>query len=358
MGELRQIVGLDGSYDESQEPSLEEEDLLRMYRYMVLTRVLDSRGMGLQRQGRIGFYVPSHGEEAVQVGSAYALEEQDWIVPAYREQGALLLRGFPLKQVVAQLYGNRADVVRGRQMPNHFTYREGHFVSTSSPVGTQLPIAAGVGWAAKLRGDPAVSLVYFGDGASSQGDFHVAANFAAVFRAHTVFLCKNNQWAISVPYHRQTATETVAEKAAAYGIPGIRVDGNDVLAVYAATREAVERARAGEGPTLVEAFTYRMGPHTTADDPSRYRSEEEVEMWRERDPVLRFQRYLEAKGLWTEETEEKVRSDSEERVDEAIRWAEEIELPAPESILEDVYGEMPWNLAEQRDVLRRFTEES
>lgn len=353
MGELLQIIGLDGSYDEGMEPELGEEDLLRMYESMVLVRILDTRCMGLQRQGRIGFYIPSHGEEAVQVGSAYALRPEDWVVPAYREQGAALLRGLPLRKLVANLYGNREDIVRGHQMPNHFSFREGHFVSTSSPVGTQIPIGAGMGWAARLRGDPVVALVYFGDGATSQGDFHAGLNFAAVFRANTVFLCKNNQWAISLPVTRQTAAETIAGKGEGYGMRGVRVDGNDVLAVYAVCWEAVERAREGGGPTLIEAVTYRLGPHTTSDDPTRYRSQEEVEEWKGKDPLPRFQRYLQAKGIWDEELEAQVRQEAEAQVEDAIRWAEKVGPPDPATIFEDVYAETPWNLREQREAFLR-----
>lgn len=358
MGELLQIMGLDGSYEEKMEPKLSEEELLKLYRHMVLTRVLDTRAVALQRQGRIGFFVPSHGEEAVQIGSSYALKPEDWMVPAYREQGAALLRGFPLKLLVAQLYGNREDILKGRQMPNHFGNRSINFVTPSSPVGTQIPIAVGISWAAKMRGDEVVGLVYFGDGATSQGDFHVAMNFAGVFKTPTVFLCKNNQWAISVPFTRQTASESIAIKAQAYGFEGVRVDGNDVLAVYAACKEAVEAARKGRGPTLIEAVTYRMGPHSTSDDPTRYRPEEELEEWRQKDPILRFRLYLKNKGIWNEELEATVQQEAEDQVSEAVQWAEEGGPPDPETIFEDVYADVPWHLAEQRDELLRFLRRS
>jgi pyruvate dehydrogenase E1 component alpha subunit len=358
MGELLQIIGLDGSYEEKMEPKLSEEELLKLYRHMVLTRVLDTRAMNLQRQGRIGFFVPSRGEEAVQIGSSYALKPEDWMVPAYREQGAALLRGFPLKALIAQLYGNKEDILKGRQMPNHFGNRSINFVTPSSPVGTQIPIAVGIAWAAKMRGDKIVSLVYFGDGATSQGDFHVAMNFAGVFKTPTVFLCKNNQWAISLPFTRQTASESIAIKAQAYGFEGVRVDGNDVLAVYAACKEAVEAARKGQGPALIEAVTYRMGPHSSSDDPTRYRTEEELEEWKQRDPILRFQLYLKAKGIWNEELEATVRQEAEDQVSEAIEWAEQAGPPPPESLFEDVYADMPWHLAEQRDELLKFVRRS
>jgi pyruvate dehydrogenase E1 component alpha subunit len=358
MAKVLQIIGLDGKYKEKEEPPLSEEELLNLYRYMMLTRALDTRGMALQRQGRIGFYVPSHGEEAVQIGSSVPLEPQDWIVPAYREQGAALVRGIPLDQIVAQLYGNEEDTAHGRQMPNHFSSRAVNFVSTSSPVGTQIPIATGLGWAARLQGDKVVALGYFGDGATSQGDFHVAMNFAGLHSANTVFVCKNNQWAISLPVANQTGTREIAIKAQAYGFEGIRVDGNDVLAVYKASKEAIDKARKGEGPTLIEALTYRMGPHTTSDDPTRYRDEAEVEKWRKRDPIVRFQRYLKAKGIWNEEMEVEIRQEAEAQVDRAVVRAEERGLPPPATLFDDVYAEMPLHIKEEKEAFLKFLEKS
>ncbi len=349
MGELLQILGLDGSYDEKMEPKLSERAHKKLYRYMVLTRMLDTRAMSLQRQGRIGFFVPSQGEEAVQIGSCYALEPEDWVVPAYREQGAALLRGFPLKTLMSQFYGNKEDILKGRQMPNHFGNRAINFVTASSPVGTQLPIALGIAWAARIQKDNVVAMVYFGDGATSQGDFHVAMNFAGVFRVPLVFICKNNQWAISLPFEKQTGSENIAVKAQAYGFDGMRVDGNDILAVYTACKEAVEAARSGKGPTLIECVTYRMGPHSSSDDPKRYRTEEELEEWKERDPILRYQLYLKSKGIWNEEMEAKIRQEFEDLLKEAVDYAEEPGPPIPESMFDDVYRDMPWNLVEQRD---------
>ncbi len=351
MGELFQIVGPEGSYDEKLEPKLSKKDLLKLYSHMVLTRVLDTRAVALQRQGRIGFFVPSHGEEAVQVGSSFVLKPEDWMVPAYREQGAALLRGFPLRKLVAQLYGNQKDILKGRQMPNHFGNRAVNILTPSSPVGTQLPVAVGVAWAAKMRGDDIAVLVYFGDGATSQGDFHVAMNFAGVFEVPIVFLCKNNQWAISVPFERQTGSENIAIKAQAYGFGGMRVDGNDVLSVYSACKDAVEAAREGKGPTLIEAVTYRMGPHSTSDDPKRYRTEAEVEEWRAKDPILRFQLYLKSKGIWNEELEADVRQKTEDLVAVAVKEAEAASPPGPETLFDDVYDGIPWNIAEQKEEL-------
>ena len=275
--QLLRVLRDDGTADPATEPKIGDEDLKKLYRALVLVRTLDARMLSLQRQGRIGFYVPSSGEEALQIGSAAALRPEDWVFPAYREPGAALWRGYPIDKLVNQFYGNAEDLSKGRQMPNHYGDRDINLVSISSPVGTQIPHAVGAAWAMKIRGEPKVSLVYFGDGATSAGDFHVSMNFAGVFRVPCVFLCKNNQWAISVPLAKQTAARTLAIKAIAYGFEGVRVDGNDVLAVYAAVKKAVATARGGGGPTLVEAVSYRMGPHSSSDDPTRYRKAEEVE---------------------------------------------------------------------------------
>ena len=253
--DLLQVIDVDGTYDSKLEPKLPKETLLRGYRNLVLVRLLDSRMLSLQRQGRIGFYVPSTGEEACQVGSALALETEDWVFPAYREPGCALTRGLDLKLMIAQEYGNSLDANKGRQMPNHFGWRSIHYVSASCPLGTQIPQAVGAAWAAKIRGDRVVTLVYFGDGSTSEGDFHVGMNFAGVFKAPTIFFCKNNQYAISVPLAHQTASRTLAQKAQAYGVDAARVDGNDHHAVYAATKAAADMARAGGGPTEIEAVT-------------------------------------------------------------------------------------------------------
>ena len=347
-----QIIRADGSVDGREAPELPVEELRRLYRLLVLQRAFDKRALNLQRQGRIGFYVSAMGQEAAQVGSAYATREEDWIFPAYRELGAALVRGVPLQWIVAQLYGNENDVGKGRQMPNHYGYRTHNVVTASSPVGTQIPIAVGTAWAAKIRGDRVVTMVYFGDGATSTGEFHVAMNFAGVLKAPTVFLCQNNQWAISVPRERQTASETLAMKAEAYGFTGVRVDGNDLLAVYSAAREAVERAREGGGPTMIEAVTYRMSGHSTADDPRRYREDREVSEWSDRDPITRFRRYLEARELWSESDEAQALSEAESSIEEMIQEEEEAGPPPLESLVEDVFAEVPWHLEEQLEELR------
>lgn len=346
---LFRIVGSDGSIDDRFEPRLSADELKKVYATLVKVRMLDDRMLVLQRQGRVGFYVPSTGEEAVQVGSAWILEKEDWVFPAYREPGAALVRGVPLGKIIAQIYGNASDISKGRQMPSHIGDRDVNFVTPSSPVATQIPIAVGAALAMGMRKERNVALVYFGDGATSTGDFHSAMNFAGVFSAPCIFVCKNNQWAISLPFTRQTASQSVAMKAMAYGFEGVRVDGNDVLAVYTSTKHAVENARAGKGPTLIEAVTYRMGPHSSSDDPSRYRDAKEVEEWRKRDPITRFKMYLQAKGLWDEKMEAEIRRQIDEELSAAIKEQEAAPRPPVESLFTDVYAEMPWNLREQME---------
>lgn len=347
--QLLRIIDLDGTCDSKAEPKLAPEVLTKAYRELLLVRLLDARMLSLQRQGRIGFYVPSIGEEACQVGSAMALEAADWVFPAYREPGCALWRGIPLKLMVAQAYGNSLDKNKGRQMPNHFGWKEINYVSASSPVGTQIPHAVGAAWAAKIRGDPIVTLVYFGDGATSNGDFHAGMNFAGVFKTPTVLFCKNNQYAISVPLSHQTAAKTLAQKALAYGFEGVRVDGNDLLAVYAATKAAVDKARAGGGPTMIEAVTYRMGPHSSSDDPTRYRSKEEVEEAQQRDPIERLRRYLEIKGLWTKAADDALRKELDDLISDTIKEVERAPPPPLESLFEDVFAEMTPALREQME---------
>lgn len=354
MGELVRVIRDDGSTDEALDPRLAEPDVVRMYRFMLLERILDERMLALQRQGRIGFYGPSVGQEAAIVGSAMAMGPDDWIFPQYREPAAALVRGMPLADMVAQFVGNGRDPIHGRQMPCHYVYRKGNFASISSCVGTQIPHAVGAAWAAKLRGDPVVTLVFFGDGGTSTSDFHVGMNFAGVFRAPVVFLCNNNQWAISVPVSKQTASESIARKALGYGFDGLRVDGMDALAVYAATRDAARKARSGGGPTLVEALTYRLGPHSSSDDPSRYRDEREVEAWWKRDPLLVFRRYLQHRGIWSEAFEAQLEREIGEEIGAAVREAESGPPLPPEDMVAEVYAEIPWHLREQREELARI----
>ena len=286
--ELLQIIKPTGECVETMEPEISKDELRRLYRLMVLARNLDIRAFQLQRQGRIGFYIGCLGQEAAQIGSAYALEPKDWIFPTYREMGTMLQRGVPLQNLMNQYFANAEDLQKGRQLMNFYGSKAANFVTGSAPIATQLPHAVGAALAAKIRGDKIVTLTYFGEGATSANDFHTGMNFAGVYKTPTIFFCQNNQWAISVPVEKQTASESIAIKAQAYGFEGVRVDGNDILAVHRTTKEAADKARAGGGPTLIEAVTYRMGPHSSSDDPKRYRSDQEVEEWQKRGPACKI----------------------------------------------------------------------
>jgi pyruvate dehydrogenase E1 component alpha subunit len=345
---LRAALREDGSVDPSLDPGLGRDDLLYLYRNMVLLRALDEKALALQRSGRIGFYVPSTGQEAGAVGSGFAIREGDWIFPSYRDVGVALVRGLSLTSVVGQLFGNEADALKGRQMPNHWSDRSIPIVSISSPVATQVPQSVGAAYAAKLRGEKIAVIACFGDGGTSTGDFHAGLNFAGFFRTPNVFFCNNNQYAISVPLARQTASSSIAVKAVAYGFEGVRVDGNDLLAVVRVTRDALEKARSGGGPTLIESVTYRMGPHSTSDDPARYRPDEELAAWRARDPLAHFAKHLKRQGLLTEEAEEAAAEEAREEVRRAVAACEAAPPVRPETLVEDVYAEMPWHLKEQQ----------
>jgi 2-oxoisovalerate dehydrogenase E1 component alpha subunit len=345
------VLREDGTLDPAHDPRLPLEEVVALYRAMVRTRLLDERLTAIQRQGRIGFHIGSLGEEAAILGSAHALRPSDWIFPCYREFGAALLRGLPLQQYLDNMFGNRNDPARGRQMPDHYFSRAAKFTSISSPIGTQITQAVGFAWAAKLRRDDVVTLTYFGDGATSSAEFHSGLNFAAVFKAPTVFFCRNNGWAISVPTERQTVSAGFSGKGVAYGVPGVRVDGNDLLAVIQVTREAVARAARGEGPTLIEALTYRLSGHSTSDDPKAYRPEAWLEPWRRLDPLLRVRRFLEAQTGWTEARDQEIEAQLDAEVRAAVSVAEATEPPALESMFEDVYAEPPWHLVEQRRAL-------
>lgn len=342
-----EMKGFEAHYESSQPPSR----LQQMYRFMRLARIVDERCVSLQRQGKISFYLPQIGHEACSVGTAFALETEDWVFPSYREIAGALVRGYSLRDLFSQLKGSVNDVQKGRQMPVFFSDRSIRWVSTSAPVGNRIIHAVGVALAAKFKGDRTVSIVYFGDGTTSTADFHSGLNFAGVYQTPTVFFCLNNQYAISLPFERQTASETIAIKAKAYGFEGIRIDGNNVLQVYRVTKAAVERARSGSGPTLIEALTYRLGPHSTSDDPTKYRSNAEVAEWRRQDPVEKFRRFLEQKDLWNEDMETKLRAESEALIDDAIEYMEKSPLPSLESIIQDVYAEVPESLKQQLDDL-------
>lgn len=349
---LAQVLDAEGNRIEGAElPDASDERLLELYRTMVLMRAIDKRLEGLQRMGRIGFFGSARGQEASVVGSGAALKPEDWVFPALRENAIMLLRGFPLSRYFAHMFGNAHDVLKGRMQPMHFAGRQVNQVSWSSTIATQLPHAVGAAFAMKHRGDAKVAMGFIGDGGTSEPDFHAALNFAAVWKAPAVLICQNNQWAISVPSSAQTASETFAIKARAYGMPGIRVDGNDLLAVFREVQRAVERARRGEGPTFLELVTFRMGGHSSADDPSRYRNESEVEHWTQRCPLARYRTYLESAGLWDESKEEALAAELRDEINAAVKEAERADLPPPVSLTEDVYGKDPPVLEEQRQQL-------
>jgi pyruvate dehydrogenase E1 component alpha subunit len=328
------------------------DDIKRMYEGMVMIRAYDERQKKLQRSGRIGFCVTSTGEEAVQVGTAHALEANDWVYPYYRQYGVMMYRGVPMDVLADHLYGNEEDLAKGRQMPAHYTHKDTHFVSFSSVIGTHLIHAVGTAMAAKYRKDPSVVVTYIGDGGTSSNDFHSSLTFAGVYKPPLVLFIVNNQYAISLPVSKQCAAETLHQKGVGYGVPAVRVDGNDVIAVYQASREAYARARAGEGPTLIELFTYRAGPHSSSDDPTRYRGNE-GEQWlsEEKDPIARAKHYMQTLGIWSESYEEQVWEEARTRINLATTEAEKRPEPDWSTMFDDVYAEMPPALARQRDEL-------
>ena len=348
---VQRVLRDDGTLDPALDPGLRLEEVVHIYRNLLLTRTIDKRLTALQRQGRIGFHVGSLGEEAAILGATYAVRETDWIFPCYREFGSALMRGLSLQKLVDNMFGNENDTVKGRQMQDHYTCREKCWGSISSPVGTQITQGVGFAWAAKIDGKNQATLIFFGDGATSTPEFHSGMNMAAVFRVPSIFFCRNNGWAISVPTDRQTASETFAQKAAAYGMPGVRVDGNDLFAVIAVTRKAVARAERGEGPTLIEALTYRMGAHSTSDDPDRYRDNQEVVSWAALDPIERVRCYLAKHGAWSDDEETEFVAEVESRFKRAVAVAEATPQPSLESMFDDVYASLPWNLIEQKKEL-------
>lgn len=328
-------------------PDFTEEELLYLYKTMLYTRVIDEKALSYQRQGRMLTYAPNSGQEAAQIGSAYAMKDEDWLVPAFRELGAWLVKGVPLKSIYLYWYGN--------EWGSH-TPEDVRVLPVSIPIASHLQHATGIGMANNIKGERSVALGYVGDGGTSHGDFHEALNFAKVFNAPVVFVIQNNQYAISTHISKQTMSENLALKAVAYGMPGILVDGNDIFAMYAATKEAIERARNGEGPSLIEAYTYRLGAHTTSDDPSKYREEEEVEVWKDKDPVLRFEIYLKNKGILTDEWKEKTIDELEKEVMSTFESIENKSDTEIDDIFKYHYETMPPQLEEQLNDYKSFLE--
>ncbi|MBL9085511.1 MAG: 3-methyl-2-oxobutanoate dehydrogenase [Planctomycetia bacterium] len=320
---------------------------------MLFQRALDQRMLNLQRQGRIGFYGTAKGQEGATLGTGAAFEADDWVFPALREGAVSLWRGFPLTHYIAQCFGNAMDPTHGRQMPCHYSDGPHHYVSLSSPIATQVTQAAGAARAVQILGRKAVIGGYLGDGATSEGEFHAGLNFAGVWKAPVVFVCQNNQWAISVPVGKQTASETLAVKALAYGMPGVRVDGNDVLACYVAAKAAVDRARAGHGPTFIECLTYRLGGHSSSDDPTKYRDESEARAWELKDPLLRHKAWLVARGEWSEAREEAFLAEAGKQITDAIAAVEAAPPPALDTLFRDVYATVPPHLLDQQRRLER-----
>lgn len=328
-------------------PDLAAGELESVYQAMLRIRLLDEKLLLMQRQGRIAFFGPFAGQEAAIVGTGFVARPQDWIFPALREAGILSMRGFPLERYLGQMFGNVLDPAQGRQQPMHFSSREHNFVSLSSVIASQIPQAVGAAWAARIKGDDCVVFGFMGDGATSEHDFHTGMNFAAVYGVPCILVCQNNQWAISVPFEQQTASEGIAIKAKAYGMPGVAVDGNDLLAVIAVTREAHERARTGGGPTLIELVNYRRGGHSSSDDPARYRDENAVAPWLRIDPIDRFKRWMLEQGAWSEDRDGAAREVIRAEIEQAIRTAEKAPQPEIGTLFEDVYHSMPAHLKHQ-----------
>jgi pyruvate dehydrogenase E1 component alpha subunit len=344
--EYLSILDEEGNTDRDLEPEIPEDFLLKLHRAMLLGRRFDERLLSLQRQGRIGTFPPIKGQEAAQLGAVALLRPSDWMAPSFRETAAELWRGKSMESVILSFGGfNEGGLVEENR----------NDLPVAVPVGSQILHAVGIAWAIRYRQKDDVVMTFFGDGATSEGDFHEGMNFAGVYQTPVVFVCQNNQWAISVPRSKQTRSKTLAQKALAYGIPGIQVDGNDILAVYSAAKEAVERARSGGGPSMIECVTYRLMMHTTADDPKRYRTEEEVEEWEKKDPLPRFQKYLIAKGMLSDEKIEELESVIKAEIQEAVEKTEgRMEtLGDPLDMFEHAYAEMPPNLQEQREELTR-----
>jgi len=326
---------------------LSDEDLILGYKTLSCARLVDDRMITLQRQGIISFAMSALGEEACSIASCAALDLSDWIYPQYREAGVMFWRGFSIQNYIHQMFGNQEDLIKGRQMPNHFGARSINVVTVSSPIGTKIPHAAGCAYAMKLQGEKTVAMCYFGDGATSEGDFHAGLNFAAVRKAPVIFFCRNNGYAISTPCSHQFASDGIAPKGIGYGMTTYKVDGNDYFAVHETVSKAKAHCLEGKGPVLIEAVTYRRGAHSTSDDPSQYRTEEEVKIWEEKCPIIRLRRYLVSRNLWDQAKEIELINAVQDEISAAIEIAKNTPLPPLESMIENVYFETPQSLKDE-----------
>lgn len=337
------ILAPDGTCDKALLPKLSRETLLQAFEWMLLSRRLDEQALRYQRQGRIGTFAPALGQEAAQIGSALCLTKEDWFIPSFREVGVSLVRGFSIKNYFLYLMGFEDSNV---------DLKGTHNTAIAIPVASQCTYATGIAWGIKLDRKKAAAIVYFGDGATSEGDFHEGLNFCGALKLPCVFFCQNNQWAISTSRKQQTASQTLAQKALAYGVSGIQVDGNDFFSVYRATSEALDRARRGEGATFIEAVTYRLSVHTTADDPTVYRRKEEEEEWKKKDPLLRFRLYLQKEGLWNARQEEVIEEKIKEKIKKGYEEAEHFRSanPDPLAFFDHVYEKMPPYLQWQKEL--------
>jgi len=350
---ILKILQQDGTvYDGAELPEIDQELATKIYKSLAFHRVLDERMIAAQRQGRISFYMAALGEEATTVGGAAALEPQDMIMAQYREQGALIYRGFSLENFMNQMFSNEKDLGKGRQMPIHYGSAELNYMTISSPLGTQIPQAAGYAYGQKLEGKDAVTICYFGEGAASEGDFHAGLNMAAVHKAPVIFFCRNNGYAISTPADEQYIGNGIASRGVGYGIKTIRIDGNDILAVLKAVQLARKHAIEHSEPVLIEAMSYRLGAHSTSDDPSGYRTKEEEAKWHAHDPISRMKSWILAQGWWTEEQDVETFEKMREEVLAAVKVAEKIDKPPLEDLVSDVYDQVPPHLQAQYEAVK------
>ncbi|RDE22503.1 thiamine pyrophosphate-dependent dehydrogenase E1 component subunit alpha [Motiliproteus coralliicola] len=355
------VLKQDGNlYKNAQMPDIDEALAQRIYRAMARTRMLDERGLASQRQGRLSFYMQSTGEEAVTVGFAAALDDQDMIMAQYREQGALVYRGFTLDEFMNQLFSNAKDHGKGRQMPIHYGSSELHYMTISSPLATQIPQATGYAYGQKMAGDGHCTVAVFGEGAASEGDFHAALNMASVLKVPVIFLCRNNGYAISTPSSEQFAGDGIAPRALGYGMHTIRIDGNDILAVLEATREARKIAVEQNEPVLIEAMSYRLAAHSSSDDPSGYRSKKEEAKWRDKDPLERMKNWMIQQDWWSEEQDKELFEAERQLVMAAMKKAEKVPAPHPDEMITDVYDtptpHLEQQLAELKGHIQRYPE--